>query len=636
MNYRSQIIGWLLLLALACLVSCSDRPVVDAESTAESAASATSTTADEPSGSDLFMERCAACHTDSDNKRAIQLQAMTKLNPAHVVFALTNGSMKMQAEGLRIDQLMELAQFISGERETYQPAAAHFCPDTSIDANPIIARWAIDENSTAFLPADTTTIDSGNVDRLELAWAFGLPDVANARSQPVITEDTLFIAATSGHLFALDRFSGCIRWHVALTAPPRTALTLGSATESSVLFFGDIEAHVNAIDLQTGKLIWRVDATISEHTMLTGAQIQHGNRLIVPVSLYEVGLATNPEYECCKSHGGVIALDAATGERLWTAHMTAEAEPQELTDAGTRSWGPSGAPVWSTPTVDGKRGLVYVGTGQNASLPATGTSDAVVALDLATGAKVWHFQAIAGDAYNMACDQQPPGPNCPKWRGPDHDIGAAVVLTKNSEGQDRLIVGQKSGDLYALDPDDSGTMLWQKKVGAGSPLGGVHWGLAVADGTIFAPIADPPYPIPGYRPVPGLYALTVDDGDFVWKAPIERGCETNLFEYFGRDDLYPECSFYYGLSAAPVVANDLIFAPALDGTLRAFSRDDGSVLWSVETARPFETINEIEAHGGSIDVAGAHPAGSMLYVQSGYGQFGQLPGNVLLAFQLPQ
>jgi polyvinyl alcohol dehydrogenase (cytochrome) len=331
-----------------------------------------------------------------------------------------------------------------------------------------------------------------------------------------------------------------------------------------------------------------------------------------------------------------MALDADTGERIWTTHMAEPAEPQGVTSVGTRTWGPSGVPVWSTPTVDPARGLVYVGTGQNASRPATEYSDAVVALDLETGDVAWHRQTIAGDAYNQACDAQPAGPNCPTPRGPDHDIGAAVVLTLDAAGNDRLIVGQKSGGVFALDPDDEGRIVWRRQVGAGSALGGIHWGLAVSDGVVFAPTADPPFPIPNYQPAPGLYAIDAEDGELLWESPAERGCETDMFAYFGREAFYPDCSFYFGLSSAPLVVNDLVFAPALDGKVRAYSTRDGTVLWETETARAFETVNGVDAHGGSIDVAGVQVAGDMLYVQSGYAQFGQLPGNVLLGFELPE
>lgn len=636
---REQLFGWLLLLLVACLVGCSES--ADPQPNQPLAAQDVSLTeagieeAAQPDGAALYAAHCVACHGDSENKRALKLPALATLNPSHVVFAMTNGSMKAQAEGLRTDQMIDLAVFITGDREPWSPSPAHFCPDKSIDSEARFSRWAVDERSSGSLPSGASNINPDSVADLRPAWAFGLPDVANARSQPVITADTLFIAATSGHVFALDRHSGCIKWHRETDAPPRTALTLGQSGGAAVLYFGDMETHVNALSVHSGETLWRADASVAEHSLLTGAQVQHGNRLIVPVSLYELGLTGNPDYECCVSHGGVIALDAESGERLWTTHTTEAATPRELTEVGVQSWGPSGVPVWSTPTVDEKRNLVYVGTGQNASQPASAYSDSVLALHLDTGEVAWHFQAIAGDAYNMACDQQPPGPNCPKWRGPDHDIGAAVVLTEDSEGNDRLIVGQKSGDIYALDPDAAGKVLWQEQIGAGSALGGIHWGLAVSEGVIYAPSADPPYPIPGYRPKPGLYALAVDDGEVIWESPVSRDCDTDVYEYFRRTELYPACSFYFGLSAVPLAAGGLIFAAALDGKVRAFDQASGAVLWTVETAQAFETVNQVPAHGGSIDVAGVQVVDDMLYVQSGYAQFGQLPGNVLLAFRLP-
>lgn len=632
---REQLIGWLALLTLAALAGLAGcTPPADPDTPAPDAAVVEAPVAAAPDGAALFAERCAGCHTDPENRKALPVPALATLNPAQLVFAMSNGSMKDQATGMTFDQMLALATFVTGERPPYQVQPEHLCADRSVDTTPVLGRWAVNAHSTAALPESASRIDSGSVARLELAWAFGLPDVANARSQGVLTPDTLFVAAESGHLFALDRETGCIRWHRNVSAAPRTALTAGTVGEAPALFYGDMEAHVNALDAATGETLWRVDASVSPHTMLTGAAVQHGHRLIVPVSLYETGLAANPEHECCVSHGAVIALDAASGERLWTTPTTADATVQGETEAGVRQWGPSGVPVWSTPTVDAKRGLVYVGTGQNASQPATELSDSVLALDLETGSLRWHFQAIAGDAYNLACDQQPPGPNCPKWRGPDHDIGAAVVITRDAAGRDRLIVGQKSGDVYALDPDDEGRVIWQRRLGAGSALGGIHWGIAVADGAVYAPVADPPFPIPNYRPAPGLYAVSVEDGALRWEQPVARGCETNLFEYFGRTNLYPDCSFYYGLSAAPLKANDLIFAGALDGRLRAFRAADGEVLWETRTAMAFDAVNGVPTHGGSIDVGAVLAADDMLYVQSGYGQFGELPGNALLAYRV--
>ncbi len=616
--------GWVLLLLLTS--ACSGR---SEEQTADQSTTETRTAAE------IYAAECAICHEDSANTRALDKTQLARLNPAQIAFALSNGAMQSQGEALGSGGIFDMVTYLAGERDPYVPAADTFCADATINPQPRIAQWGLDTSSTNMVPAGNSVLTAANAAALELAWVFGLPDVANARSQPVVTHDTLVVAATSGHLFALDRFTGCIKWHQPTPAPPRTALTLGEVNHQPAIFYGDVETHVNAVALVDGTALWRTDVTLNEHSWLTGAPVQAANHLVVPISLYEVGLAVDPDYECCRSHGGVVTLNADNGEVRWQFHTTPPAKPTGHTQHGTPSWGPSGAPIWSTPTVDSKRNLIYVGTGQNASLPATDTSDAVIALQLDTGKLAWKYQTLAGDAYNIACDQNPPGPNCPKWRGPDHDIGAAIILTTAGEGTDTLLAGQKSGDIYRLDPA-SGEVIWQSRAGAGSALGGVHWGMAVAGEQLFVPVADPPYPLPGYRPEPGLYAFDINTGNRIWKQAVERGCETNLFEYFARKTLYPECSFFFGLSAQPQAVNDVVLAGALDGKLRVFAQSDGRILTTLQTAREFATVNNVAAHGGAIDAAGPLAVGRFVYVQSGYAQFGQLPGNALVAYRLRQ
>ena len=590
------------------------------------------------SGEELYATHCAECHAAGDATKAPSLIAMKQTGVSRVLFAITNGTMKTEAATLSLPEQIRVAKFVGTSGTSYQTPQASICDDDEIDLAGGVRRWGFDANNSGRVPPGVSQLDASNVGSLKLKFAFGLPQVSDARSQPVITADTLYAAAVSGSIFALDRFSGCTKWQYDAAVAPRTSLTLGSINQAGaqrpVLFFGDAQAGANAVDALTGELVWRSDVGVAEHSMLTGAIIQHEDYLIVPVSMYEVALARDPAYECCKSHGAVTRLSAATGEVLWTTHLTEDAVARGETSAGVKRWGPSGVAVWSTPTVDRKRGLVYVGTAQNASTPATLYSDSVLALSLDTGEIVWHFQATAGDAWNNACADFPPGPNCPKFRGPDFDIGASVVLSKSSSGRDILLVGQKSGDVYAINPDNEGEMIWQQRVGAGSPLGGIHWGLAVHDDKVFAPVSDPEFPIPGYFPRPGLYALNVDDGRVVWKHKVERGCETTMRAYFNRDVLYPPCPFYYGFSATPTVVNDVLFAPGLDGRVNAFAADSGKLLWQYETVRPFDTVNGVDAHGGSIDAAGVQAVGRMIYVQSGYSLFGQLPGNVLLAFEL--
>jgi polyvinyl alcohol dehydrogenase (cytochrome) len=590
-------------------------------------------------GEAVYAERCAACHADPGTTRAPSLETMRDMPAERVAFALTNGIMKSQAEGLSFRDIRTLVSYASaGDRPDYLPVVAALCANREVDASrPRITGWGMDPNGARRIGAEVTRIDAGNVSRLELKWAFGLPGASEARSQPVATEDTLFVAASSGHVFALDRHSGCIKWHRA--TPVRTSLLLGEigtgAGVRGTLFFGDTQGFVTALDATDGRIVWRTRAGIFEASTLTGALVQHGERLFVPISSAEVGLAANPQHECCRTHGAIRALDAATGEVLWTHHMTPHAQPTTPSRIGVMRWAPSGAPVWSTPTVDARRGLLYVGTGQNYSSPPTDRSDAIVALDLETGEARWHFQATAGDAWNIGCGGAVPGPNCPDEDGPDFDFGAAVVIATDSRGRELLLAGQKSGGVWALDPDDGGKVVWNRRLGSGSKLGGIHWGLTADGNRLFVPLADPPVPNGDHPPEPGLYALAIDDGSLVWKHLVERGCETDMTAYSRRETLYPDCSFFYALSSAPTTLPGVVVTGALDGRIRAIATADGSELWRYDTMRPFDTVNGVPAHGGSIDSGGAIAVGTMLYIQSGYSAFRQLPGNVLLAFGLP-
>ncbi len=614
------------LITLGLIVACSQQEAVNDEVILS----------DDMTMAEIYRSACDGCHSSAEIK-APSFESLRKLNVTNIAFALTNGKMRTQAKGLSQSRIFELAAFIAGDDRSGPPPAYSFCEIKSVDEGTIYAsRWGTDLHNSARIGEAISDIDSSNVGALELDWVFELPHAADARSQPVIMGSTLFIATTAGDLFALDRFSGCTKWHLAAPAPLRTALTLHAVTvEGSKrhwLFFGDAQSHTSAVDAVSGELIWRTDVAVSEFSIQTGAVIFHAEKLYVPVSLYEVILAPDPQHECCKAHGALSRLDAVSGRIEWTTHMTSEAVRQRQNSHGTQQWGPSGVPIWSTPTIDAKRGLVYVGSGQNASSPATSLSDAVIAMDLGSGQIQWHFQATAGDTYNGACSQFPKGANCPKWQGPDFDFGASIIITQDSKGQDLLLAGQKSGDVYALDPDEGGKVIWRTRVGSGSMLGGIHWGMAVKGDRVYAAANDAPFP--GSRRNPGVYALEVDSGDVVWEYLVERGCETTLEAYFQRQQMYPECSYYYAFSAALAIANDVVFAPALDGTVRALSSADGKLLWQFDTAKSFVTVTGSTAHGGSMDSAAVVFAGERVYMQSGYSTFGELPGNVLLAFKL--
>ncbi len=581
-------------------------------------------------GEATYRVRCAACHTAPGKDMGPTLDAMRRMSYGQVLFAVTRGKMREHTRGLRREEFGALVAFVAGDSGA-DAADVPLCPDGAISLDATVPGWGFGPANTRF--QRETGIDAVNVASLELAWAFGLPDVAEGRSHPVVTVDTVFVAAVSGYVFALDRDTGCTKWRHAAGTPLRTPLSLGRAGSRDALFFGDVSSTVHAVDALTGAPIWKREAGLFDASTLTGGISQHEGKLFVPVSAFGVALAQNPKYECCKSHGAVRALDAATGEIRWTTRMTPPAEKTYRSDVGTQMWGPSGAAVWTTPTVDAQRGRIYIGTGENTSTPATDLSDAIVALDMETGEIAWSFQATAGDAFNMACGFRK-GPSCPKEDGPDFDFGATPVLTRLPDGRDILVAGQKSGVVHALDADD-GTVLWQTRLSDGTALGGVHWGIAVSADRVVVPIADPEFPLPGYTPRPAVHALDPATGEVAWTHAAERGCALDGSAR-GAGEAWPECSFFYGFSAAATATEQLAFAASLDGTAYAFSLADGAILWSYDTVRPFETVNGVDAHGGAIDNPGIQVAGDMVFVQSGYALFGQMPGNVLLAFRVPE
>jgi polyvinyl alcohol dehydrogenase (cytochrome) len=166
---------------------------------------------------------------------------------------------------------------------------------------------------------------------------------------------------------------------------------------------------------------------------ITGAPSLYEGRLYVPYSGGDDSAAINPKYECCKGRGAIVALDAATGATIWIANTIPEATPQGKNSVGTQLWGPSGVSVWAAPTIDAQRRVLYVGTGDNHSAPATATSDAVLALSLDTGKIVWSRQLLAGDMGNLSCFTSAKT-NCPEPHGPDYDLGASGNLIALQNG----------------------------------------------------------------------------------------------------------------------------------------------------------------------------------------------------------
>lgn len=496
--------------------------------------------------------------------------------------------------------------------------------------------WSPDPSNRRFQDAKSAGLSAADVPKLTLLWAFNLGAITDARVQPTVVGNRIFVATPEGKAFALDRNTGCPRWTFKADGALHGAIAVGpagSAVKGLVAFFGDQAANVYAVDAATGTLLWKEHVDEHKAARITGAPQLHRGVLYVPVSSYEEAMVFAPGYECCTFRGSLVALDAATGKTLWKSYTIPDsAKATTKSKAGAQLRGPSGAPIWSAPTYDERRNALYVATGNNYSDPPTVNSDAVVAFDASTGAILWSRQFTVGDATTMGCDF-PGKPACPDSDGPDADFGQSPILVSLPNGKRALVVGQKSGIAHAIDPDAKGVVLWQTRVASGGKLGGMQWGSAADGRHMYAaisdvavqPYADPSSPVGFSLDVApdhggGLVALDLATGTEAWRAAPAALCGSQK-----------HCS--PAQSSAVTVIPGVVFSGAMDGHLRAYATESGRVIWDVATMREYDAVNGGKAHGGSLDVGGAVVAGGMVFVSSGYGTWGGTPGNVLLAFR---
>jgi polyvinyl alcohol dehydrogenase (cytochrome) len=581
----------------------------------------------------LYEKNCAQCHGGKVSK-APPLSLLQIMSASSILRAMEAGIMQEQAAGMNREERRAVAEYLTGQKlaEGPPPPPAPYCARDAKwfdrSALPDQQGWGKDLQNRRFVPGDTAGMSAQDTPQLKLKWAFALPEAIRARSQPATAGGALFFGSQNGTVYAIDQSSGCIRWTFSTVAEVRTGIVVEDWSRldeaaTPLLFFGDLVGNVYALEATTGKLAWRDRPDDHASLTLTAAPTLHQGKLYVPMSALEVTAAADPTYACCTFRGGVATYDARSGEKLWVGY-TIDTLPREVgkNSVGTPQIAPSGAPIWNTPAIDTKRQLLYVGTGENYSSPANDTSDAIIALSMSDGRIVWRQQMTAGDAWNMGCETEEKI-NCPPENGPDYDFGAATILTTTSQGRDVVLAGQKSGDVYALDPDKGGKILWQRKIGRGGIQGGVHFGMAVDGDVLYVPMSDfdggPRWP---GIPHPGMYALDINSGKTLWFTPAEDVCE-------GREFCQP------GLSAAATALPGGVMAGAMDGHLRTYDRATGKVIWDFDTAVEFQTLDGGTARGGSIG-GGAGPVfkDGMLFVNSGYGIYFHMPGRVLLAWEL--
>lgn len=583
------------------------------------------------SGKKHFDAFCVACHSGA-MLEAPRVEALKLYAPQQIVDSLNNGVMSTQGLMLSNNEIREVAEYLSGKTlDAPKLAAPQFmCADQIAKSNTTNTSewhgWGGQFGNQRF-QANETEIKASNVANLKLKWAFGFPRSTRARSQAVVGKGIVYVGSQGGTIYALDIKTGCTYWTFDAGSEVRGSLKLQARASSSsdLLLFGDFKANAFALDANSGQLVWK--RKVHDHPLatITGSVNADSDYVYVPVSSSEVVPAATETYPCCTFRGAVVALDLESGEFKWRYYTTDLPQATGKNSAGAQQFGPSGAPVWSSPTIDLKRQSVYITTGQNYSSPATGTSDSVIALDRTSGKVRWVSQVWANDAWNGGCSRKTA--NCPQENGPDFDIGASALLISIDEQRDLIMAGQKSGLVYAMDPDQDGKIVWQKRVGKGGTMGGVHWGMSSNGSSLFVGISDLPTRNPYVEgpAQPGLHAMNPSNGDFVWRKPLPNTCPKEL-KFF----CFP------GVSAAVSSSPGLVFAGSLDGRLHAFDSDNGDILWQHDTRQAYETVNSIEANGGAIEADGPVIAQGHLLVTSGYDKWGELPGNVLLVFSLLQ
>ncbi len=593
-------------------------------------------------GAAIYKQHCAGCH-DAPGTRVPPLSALRAMDAPSILRSLETGLMKTQGAALTVGERYAVVGYLAAPvaKDCRSSALLGFLQRSGTTIRSHRHTCILDAMGRELCQHAFSKRRLGRSGRrqcpkieAEMGLWFGrwhcdaLP--AGGRGWPHFPRQP--------HWFGLFARSTQRLYPVVLSSRRTRAhwhrLRLRRLLAPRAVYFGDVKGNVYAVDAATGKQLWKAHPEDHFAAIITGAPQLHNDVLYVPVASYEEALAPSPGYSCCTFRGSVSAFDAATGKRLWKTYTIAEApHPTEKSEAGSQLQGPSGASVWSTPTFDEKPNVIYVATGDNYSDPPTKTSDAVLALDAKNGQMLWSRQLTAGDVYNNGC-ATPARTNCPEHHGEDSDFGQPPILVSLANGHRVLVLGQKSGIVHALDPDRQGEILWQTRVGQGGPLGGTLWGSAADTENVYAAVSDLQITVAPDSSAPqgyslgvdpnhggGLFALKLSTGEKVWSAK-PSSC-----------DARKHCS--PAQSAAVTAIPGVVFSGSVDGHLRAYAARTGEIMWDVDTGREYETVNGQKARGGSIDgAAGPVLAGGMLYVNSGYGQWGGAPGNVFLAFSV--
>jgi polyvinyl alcohol dehydrogenase (cytochrome) len=631
------------IAAALTLATCSTSDTQVTTNDPVAAAHGAATAASKAAGEEVYKQHCAACHDNPEETKSPSREAMSRVSALYITNALIMGRMTAQGAPLSAVEVSNVSDFLSaGEANATGWIEPNRCPTNrrtpKLNAEATVAGFGFDYSNKRELSFAQSGLRPGDLDNLEVAWVMAFPQVGTMRGQAAIVGDTMFLPmADNNRLFALD-ISGsqpCVQWVYDGGRALRTSAGYGEMSNGQkIVMIGDMGGFVHAVDAKTGRKLWETDVKFFQNQMVTATPVLYKDRVFAPISQYELASAAADAYVCCKARGGVTAINARTGKKIWAQATMPEAKPLFDRGDGQFIWGPSGAAIWNSASLDTKRNRLYVGTGEANSAPAHENTDALMSFDLDTGKILWSHQATADDVYNAGCfPGRETNKNC---SGPtvyrDVDFGASTILATAPNGRDLVLGGQKSGSMWAMNPDN-GAVVWRTALGHGTAMGGIHWGIAADDEFVYAPISNTGRPVPtdpAYDPdliKPGIYALNLDDGSIAWSFYTQADCAGD------RRERMPQCARLFGLSGAPTVIGDYVVTGGLDGWLYVLDKKTGALKWKYDTAQKYLGVNGVEGNGGSIDNASIIAARGLLIMNSGYGMFGQAPGNVMIAFR---
>jgi polyvinyl alcohol dehydrogenase (cytochrome) len=567
-------------------------------------------------GISAFERECTKCHGNAAVERAPTPAAIRQMPPERIYAALTTGVMKTEAANLTDEQKRRLAEYMGGRplgsaavgdaSQMPSHCAVEALPDPS--KRPAWNGWGVNAQNTRFQDAEAAGLKPAQIPGLKLKWAFGFPLGVSAFGQASVAAGRVFVGSDIGYVYSLDMRTGCVYWSYQTKAGVRTAVTIGPSGSGnparSAVYFGDMQANVYALDAATGALLWTKRAEDHFSARITAAPTLYEGRLYVPVSTSEGFSASTLDYPCCTFRGSVVALNAETGDQVWKTYTIPEPKPIKKNSKGIQLWAPSGVAVWNSPTIDAKRRAIYFGTGDSATEPAPDTSDSILALDLDSGKLRWWFQAEPNDATLGGCFAKKTE-NCPDHPGPDWDFGASPILKTLANGRDLLLAPNKSGIVFALDPDRKGAVVWKTDLAEKNRTRKTNlvWGGSADQQNLYVGLV-----------TGAITAVQLATGEKIWTTRLA-----------------PAGSRVSNAAASSAIPG-AVFIGGTDGKLHALASADGHELWSFDTARAFTTVNKVPAHGGSIGSIGPTIAGGMVFIGSGYSVTSGIPGNVLLAF----